>query len=193
MLAAGAGSRFGGDKLRATFGARSLIDASVAIARTAPVEGVVVLTRPGDRLVSEPEVRVLAVADWAEGMGATLRAGIAALPAEATGAYVFLGDMPRVPTAVLRPLADAVTGGAPAAAPTFGGRTGHPVLFAAALFPDLLALTGDRGARRLLDRLGERLALVPAPDDGVLFDVDTPDQLRSALTQASGAPPRNAR
>ena len=177
VLAAGAGSRFGGDKLKARFGEGSLVEASIAIAKTAPVEGVVVLTRPGDRLVEDPDVTVVEVADWAEGMGATLRAGIAALPASAAGAYVFLGDMPRVPAAVLAPLAEAIRAGAPAAAPAFAGRQGHPVLFSAALFPQLPPLVGDRGARHILDSLGDRLALIPAPDDGVVFDVDRPDDL----------------
>lgn len=177
VLAAGAGSRFGGDKLRAPWGGGSLIQASIAIAKTAPAAGVFVLTRPGDALVDDPWVGVVEVADWAEGMAASLRAGIAALPAGAAGVFVFLGDMPRVPTGVLGPLAEAVRAGAPAAAATFEGRLGHPVLFAAGLFPELMALTGDRGARGVLDRLGDRLAIVSAPDDGVLFDVDRQEDL----------------
>jgi molybdenum cofactor cytidylyltransferase len=80
--------------------------------------------------------------------------------------------MPRVPAAVLPSLADALAAGAPAAAPTYQGRRGNPVLLGRELFPDLLALTGDAGARTVLQRLGERLVLVEAPDDGVLFDVD---------------------
>src|SRR5438128_311988 len=63
-------------------------------------------------------------------------------------------------------------GAAMAAAPVFAGRRGHPAVIARSLFPDLLALTGDAGARAILDRLGPALALVAAPDDGVLFDVD---------------------
>ncbi len=192
VLAAGAGSRFGGDKLRARWGGSSLIDASLAVAKAAPVEGVLALTRPGDRLIDDPAVRVVEVADWAEGMGATLRAGIAALPPDAAGAYVFLGDMPRIPRTVLAPMAEAVRAGAPAAAPVFEGLTGHPVLFSAALFPQLLQQAGDRGARGVLDALGARLAFVPAPDDGVLFDVDTPGALEAAERQPSGARPRNA-
>ena len=88
-----------------------------------------------------------------------------------------LGDMPRVPHAILRPLADAVAAGAPAAAPMFRGRRGNPVLLSGGLFPGLLALRGDEGARRILQSLGERLVLVEAPDDGVLFDVDRPADL----------------
>ncbi len=182
VLAAGAGSRFGGDKLRARWGDGTLIEASLTVARAAPVEGVMVLTRPGDRLIDDPglqgpAVQTIEVADWAEGMGATLRAGIAALPPTAAGVYVFLGDMPRIPLPVLAPLAEAVRAGAPAAAPVFADRIGHPVLFSSALFPKLLALTGDRGARRLLETLGNRLVMVTAPDGGVLFDVDTPGDL----------------
>jgi molybdenum cofactor cytidylyltransferase len=105
-------------------------------------------------------------------MGASLRAGIGSLPKDATGAFVFLGDMPRVSHAVLASMAETLAGDVLAAAPIFQGRRGNPVLLARALFPQLLALTGDEGARRVLQGLGDRLALVESPDDGVLFDVD---------------------
>jgi molybdenum cofactor cytidylyltransferase len=91
--------------------------------------------------------------------------------------FVFLGDMPRVPAAVLAPLAEAVAAGAAAAAPVFGGRRGHPVLFGKGLLAALGDLTGDRGAGELLKGLGDRLAQVEAPDDGVLYDVDRPGDL----------------
>jgi molybdenum cofactor cytidylyltransferase len=177
VLAAGAGSRFGGDKLRAPWGEGRLIDASLAATRAAPMAGVVVVTRPGDRLVEASDVLVVEAADWVEGMAASLRAGIAALPRDAAGVFLFLGDMPRVPHALLPMLAEALEAGAQAAAPTFAGRMGHPVAFSAALFSELLALAGDRGARSVLDRLGDRLVLVPAPDDGVLYDIDRPADL----------------
>jgi molybdenum cofactor cytidylyltransferase len=177
VLAAGAGSRFGGHKLRAPWGEGRLIDAALAAAKSAPVEGVILLHRPGDALTDDSEVRRVEVADWAEGMAASLRAGIAALPPDCRGAYVFLGDMPRIPTAVLQPLAQAVLDGAPAAAPTWRGRVGHPVLFSSVMFPALIALTGDRGGRGVIEALSDRLARIEAPDDGVLFDVDLPDQL----------------
>jgi len=115
--------------------------------------------------------------DYAEGMGASLRTGIASLPADVAGAFVFLGDMPRAPTAVLGPMAEAVRAGALAAAPVFRGQRGNPVLLARELFPQLLALTGDAGARGVLQGLGDRLALIESPDDGVLFDVDVPSDL----------------
>jgi molybdenum cofactor cytidylyltransferase len=128
-------------------------------------------------LPDKPSLRVVEVEDWAEGMGASLRAGIAALPVDCAGAFIFLGDMPRIPVSILVPLAEAVGAGALAAAPMLDGRQGHPVLLSAALFPDLSSLSGDRGARSLLERLGDRLAYIQAADDGVLFDVDLREDL----------------
>jgi molybdenum cofactor cytidylyltransferase len=183
VLAAGAGSRFGGAKLLAPYRDGLLLDGALAAAFAAPVRSVTVVTgadavRVADAAQAfDPRIRHVHAPDHAEGMGASLRAGIASLPADAGGAFVFLGDMPRVPQAVLLPMAQAFFAGAPAAAPVFEGRRGNPVLIGRELFPDLLALTGDTGARAVLQRLGERLALVDAPDDGVLFDVDAPGDL----------------
>jgi molybdenum cofactor cytidylyltransferase len=184
VLAAGTGSRFGGGKLLAPWGGGVLLDAALACALAAPVRGVSVVTGADARRVAAAaqayaaragqaaRLRIVEARDHAQGMGASLRAGIAALPGDAAAVFVFLGDMPRVPVAVLGPMAAALRAGAPAAAPVFAGRRGNPVLLGAALFPDLLALTGDQGARQVLQALGDGLALVEAPDDGVLFDVD---------------------
>jgi molybdenum cofactor cytidylyltransferase len=109
---------------------------------------------------------------WNQGLSASLKAGIAALPEGARGVLVFLGDMPRVPHAVLAPLGRALLDGAPAAVPVFGGEPGHPAALSVGLFGELLKLEGDRGARGLLERLGPALVRIDAPDDGVLFDVD---------------------
>ena len=188
VLAGGAGVRFGGGKLTAPWGDGALIDGALASAFAAPVRAVTVVigadagVEAAVRAYAEhagqsPRLRVVHCPEHAEGMGATLRTGVASLPADAAGVFVFLGDMPRVPVAVLPKLADAVAAGAPAAAPTFEGQRGHPVLFARALFPGLLALTGDEGARAVLRSLGDRLALVESRNAGVLFDVDQPSDL----------------
>ena len=180
VLAAGAGTRFGGAKLLAPFGDGVLVEAAIRMARAAPVEGVIVVTQPGMEHLPwtrGPGVRAVACAEWAVGMAASLRTGIETLPGDAAGAFVFLGDMPRIPVEVLEPLARALRDGAPAAAPTFDGRDGHPVLFARTLFAELLTLTGDRGARRVIAALGERAVRIAAPHDGVLLDVDSPGDL----------------
>lgn len=182
VLAAGAGSRFGGGKLTAPWGEGVLLHGALRTALAAPVRGVTLVTGADAERVAAAaaafDVRIVHAAAHAEGMGASLRAGVASLPPDSAGAFVFLGDMPRVPAAaVLQPMAEAVRAGAPAAAPVFQGRRGNPVLLSAALYPQLLALTGDAGARAVLQALGDRLALIEAPDDGVLFDVDQPSDL----------------
>jgi molybdenum cofactor cytidylyltransferase len=182
VLAAGAARRFGGGKLTAAFSGGVLLDGALAAAFAAPARSVVVVTGAeaakveaaarafAERIGQAARLRIVHAPDHAEGMAASLRAGVASLPLDADGAFVFLGDMPRVPTAVLAPLARLIAEGHAAAAPVFDGRRGHPAVFARALFPDLVALTGDEGARAVLQRVGP--ALVEAPDDGVLFDVD---------------------
>jgi molybdenum cofactor cytidylyltransferase len=183
VLAAGLATRFGGGKLLAPFEGGVLLDGALRAAFAAPVRSVTVVTgAEAERVAAaarafDPKIRIVRAAAFAEGLAASLHAGVASLGPDAAGAFVFLGDMPRVPAAVLGPLAAALSAGALAAAPVFEGRRGNPVLIGRPLFPELLRLTGDEGARRVLQGLGDRLALVKAPDDGVLFDVDEPGQL----------------
>jgi len=178
VLAAGSGSRFGGGKLLADAGGAPLLHAALAAARAAPVDSITVVTGADEAAVAvatrafDPAIRLVHAAEHAEGMAASLRAGVASLAPDVAGAFVFLGDMPRVPHAVLAPLARAVIAGAPAAAPVFGGRRGNPVVLGRELFGEVAGLRGDVGARPILQALGARLALVDALDDGVLFDVD---------------------
>jgi len=188
VLAAGAGSRFGGGKLLAPWRGGLVLHGALAAAFAAPVRGVTVVWG-ADRRVPDAalawaqaqgqtgRLRLAQAERCAEGLSASLKAGLAALPAGCAGTFLFLGDMPRIPPLVLQPLANAVRAGAPAAAPFFQGRRGHPVLLGQGLFAEVADLVGDRGAGRLLDRLGAAVAGVPAPDDGVLYDIDRPEDL----------------
>lgn len=178
VLAAGSASRFGGGKLLADFRGAPLLHGALAAAQAAAPGAITVVTGADAEMVAacvrdfDPEIRMVHAADHADGMAASLRAGIASLAPHIEGAFVFLGDMPRVPHGVLAPMAKAVTEGAMAAAPVFDGHRGNPVVLARALFGEVVALRGDMGARPILQALGARLVLVEAPDDGVLFDVD---------------------
>jgi molybdenum cofactor cytidylyltransferase len=191
VLAGGAGARFGGAKLTHPWRGGALIDGALAAAFAAPARTVTVVTGADPRVEAAARsfaertgqaarLRVVHCPGHAEGMGATLRAGVASLPADAAGAFVFLGDMPLIPPAILPALSDALAAGAPAAAPRHAGQRGHPVLFGAALFARLTALTGDQGARDVLRALGDTLALVETDDAGVLVDIDLRDDLRGA-------------
>lgn len=177
VLAAGAGSRFGGGKLAALFDGRRLIDRAVDAALAAPVRKVTVVVGPDPDLVAGRPVAVVRAGDHALGMAHSLRAGLQSLPADTDGAFVFLGDMPCVPHAILAPMAAAFVEGVEAVAPMHPRGRGHPVLLRRTLFGEIAALSGDRGARLILDRLGGQLALAPTDDDGVLLDIDRREDL----------------
>jgi len=185
VLAAGAGSRFGGGKLVSPWRGGVLLDGALTAAFAAPARTVSLAWGADKRVVAAAEtfaaqageaarLRLVHAERHAEGMAETLKAAIVSLPADSEGAFVFLGEMPRVPLAVFEALAEAIASGALAAAPIFDGQRGHPVLFAASLYPRLMALSGDRGAASVLAQIGDGVALVSAPDGGVLFDVDRP-------------------
>jgi molybdenum cofactor cytidylyltransferase len=120
--------------------------------------------------------------DYAEGLSASLRAGLAALPPDAEGVLVALGDMPLVSAAVIQRLVAAFDPeeGRAIVQPTYRGKQGNPVLWARAFVPEMMAITGDVGARQLVGRHADRLVEVEVPDDGVLRDFDTTEALRGA-------------
>ena len=120
------------------------------------------------------------------GMGDSIAAGVVAR-ADAGGWLVLPGDMPRVRADTLQQVAQALQTHAVAYA-QYAGRRGHPVGFSAELFSELVALTGDEGARRLVARY-PALA-VEVDDPGVLIDIDTVQDLAAlrAATGGYGAP-----
>jgi molybdenum cofactor cytidylyltransferase len=126
--------------------------------------------------------------DFAQGLGTSLRAGIAALPAEADGVVVCLGDMPQVDAALIDRLIAAFDPerGALAVMPTIEGRRGNPVLWSRRFFPDLMAIEGDVGARHLIDRYGEAVVEVPVAGKAALIDVDTPEALVGVKAEIEG-------
>ena len=180
VLAAGAGARFGGGKLMTPWRGRVLIDGALDAAFAAPVEAVHVVVGADQRVADHAASRGAAVVqavDHAQGLSASLKAGVAALPPDALGVMILLGDMPMVPRSVLAPLVQAIKAGALASAPDFDGLIGNPAVLSAALFGQVALLEGDRGARGLILGLGSALARIPAHDRGVLFDVDRREDL----------------
>lgn len=180
VLAAGAGTRFGGGKLLAMMRGRPLVAHALEAALAAQATGVTLVVGADAAAVAAvgreaADARPLAVveaADWRVGLSASLKAGIASLPSEAGAAIVFLGDMPDVPHDLAARLVEAWRNGAEAAVPVFGARRGNPALLSRTLFDAVAGLEGDRGAGALLDGLGDRLARVETDDAGVLFDID---------------------
>ncbi len=136
---------------------------------------VVVLGSEAERVRSEVDlsgVDVVVAQDWADGISASLRTGIAAL-AEADAVVLTLGDQPRVGAEAIEAVLAA---GAPARA-VYDGAPGHPVLIGRDLFPEVARLTGDQGARDVLANHG--VTEVDLTALGGSQDVDTPADLES--------------
>lgn len=185
VLAAGSATRFGSDKLSALLDGEPLLFHAIRAARAAPVSRVIVVARPGldtGTWPGAPPVDVLRIASTA--LSDSLKAGIDAAQA-AEGAFVFLGDMPRVPHDEAGRLA-ATIGESYAALPRHEGRAGHPVLLSARAFADIAALSGDEGAGRLLRRRDD-VVFDECTDSAIHFDVDRPEDLgRAANRSRSG-------
>lgn len=192
VLAGGAGRRFGGGKLLADWRGRPLVVWSVETALAAPVEGVVVVVgcrafevRAALGDLTDPRLRIVEAPDWADGLSASLRTGVQALPREAESVAVFLGDMPMVDPSSVAPLFDAVEAGAVAARLDHADGPAHPIIFGRSLFVDLLRTRGDRGARSMLAGRDD-VAVFTTTDDRAVFDVDRPEDLDR---QAEAMPP----
>jgi len=194
VLAAGRSTRMGGsNKLLAEIGGRPLVRIAAEQALVSRAKPVIVVTghereRVEAALKGLP-VRLVHNPDFAQGLGGSLRAGIAAVPAEADGAIVCLGDMPQVDAALIDRLiaAFAPEQGALAVMPTIDGKRGNPVLWSRRFFPDLMAIEGDVGARHLISRYAEAVVEVPVTGKAALVDVDTPEALRGVKAEIEGA------
>jgi molybdenum cofactor cytidylyltransferase len=190
ILGAGRSSRMGGpNKLLAEIAGRPLVrmvaDAVLA-SRARPV--IVVTGHQRERVeaaLAGLPVKFVHNPHFAEGLGTSLKAGIAALPAEVDGAIVCLGDMPQVDA----PLIDRLIGafdpdkGALVVVPTIDGKRGNPVVWSRRFFPDLMAVEGDVGARYLIGRYSEAVSEVPLTGTAALTDVDTPEALEAVKAE----------
>lgn len=188
VLAAGRSSRMGGgtNKLLEEVAGVPVIRRVVRAVLGSRARPVIVVTgHERERVATALEglpVRLVHNGKHASGMASSLKAGIAAVPEDAAGALVALGDMPLMQGPLLDRLMDAY---APAegrliAVPVSGAARGHPVLWSRRYFPELMALQGDVGARHLLAQHKEAVVEIDAGGEGAFLDVDTPGLLAEA-------------
>lgn len=176
LLAAGQGTRFGGDKLLATLADGTPVGVMSARNLAAALSEVIAVVRPEDsrlaQLLAGAGIAVESCPTAWRGMGSSLAHAVRAR-ADADGWIVALADMPKVRPDTIRAVADAIEAGASLAAPVHRGERGHPVGFSAAYGPRLAALSGDAGAREILRADRDRMALLECADAGVIADIDT--------------------
>lgn len=191
VLAAGASSRFGADKLLHPVTLRGVtlpLAAHSLLPWLDTFAHVTAVIKPGAEkfcsamatalgATKAAQIRWIVCAGSVQGMAASLVSGVRANH-DAAAWLVGLADMPSVPAQAIVEVHNALTAGAVLAAPFCAGRRGHPVGFARHYRNELLSLQGDAGARRLLERDKENVVKVEIGNTGIFTDIDTPGDLQ---------------
>lgn len=190
LLAAGAGTRFGGDKLLFPLADGTPIGVQAARNLLGGVDHALAVLRPSDRqlayLLEEEGLGVVFCPDAQDGMGTSLAFGVAAAE-YANGWLIALADMPFIRNDTISGIAGLLRAGAPIAAPQHQGRRGHPVGFARGFFNHLAQLSGDHGARALLAARAGQIQVLECEDPGIVTDIDMPTDLCNAAGAFSSA------
>jgi molybdenum cofactor cytidylyltransferase len=194
VLAAGRSTRMGAvNKLIAEIGGKPLVRIAVEQALASRASEVIVVTGHERERVEAAlnglPVKLVQNLDYADGLGTSLKAGIAAVPDDADGAIICLGDMPQVSSALIDKLIAAFDPerGALVVVPSIDGRRGNPVVWSRRFFRDLTAIAGDIGARHLIGAYADAVVEVPVADDAALTDVDTPESLSAVKAEIERA------
>ena len=184
VLAAGQSTRMGAvNKMLAEIGGKPLVRIAAEQALASRAKPVIVVTgherEKVETALAGLPVRFTHNPNYADGLGASLKAGIAAVPADADAAIVCLGDMPQVDHQLIDKLIAAFDPerGALVVVPSINGRRGNPVVWSRRFFNDLMSIQGDIGARHLIGSYAEAVVEVPVAGDAALTDVDTPESL----------------
>ena len=192
ILAAGSSARMGArDKLTEQVEGPPLLTrvCERALVTGAPVTVVLPPDRPSrNSAVAGLSLRIVTAQNAADGMAASLRAGLTALPAHSPGVMILPADMPDLTTADLRLLLkhfaqdpSRIWRGASA-----DGQPGHPALFPAEFFTELARVQGDEGGRSVLKRHQTRVSTVRLPSNHAMLDLDTPEDWAAWRARQSG-------
>jgi molybdenum cofactor cytidylyltransferase len=187
ILAAGRSTRMGGpNKLLAELGGKTLVRIVTEQALASRASGVIVVTghqaAEVEKSLQGLKVKFVRNPDFAAGLASSVKSGIAAVPDNADGAVVCLGDMPLIDAHLIDRLIEAFAPdrGNLIVVPVSDGRRGNPVLWSRRFFNELMTLDGDIGARHLIAKHSEAVAEVAVEGRGAFLDIDTPQALEAA-------------
>jgi molybdenum cofactor cytidylyltransferase len=198
VLAAGRSSRMGAvNKLTSEINGKPLVRIAVQQALASQASPVIVVTgherEKVEAALAGLRVKLVHNPRYADGLGTSLKTGIAAVPEDANAVIVCLGDMPQVDAALIDQLIASYDPerGALVAVPVIDGRRGNPVLWSRRFFPDLMAVEGDVGARNLIANYSEAVTEVPVTGSAAFTDVDTPESFSAVKAEIESAPDSN--
>ncbi len=178
LLAAGGSARLGQPKQLLVYRGQSLLQRAIAAATSSKAHTcVVVLGARAELLqqqVDSKRVQVVVNADWQEGMAASIRCGVKALMEKAPavqGLLLMVCDQPYVTASLLNNIMKAhQSTGQPIVTCSYAGTFGPPTLFHKSLFPELLQLKGDVGAREVIRRHADEVEVVLFPEGSLDID-----------------------
>jgi molybdenum cofactor cytidylyltransferase len=187
ILAAGEAKRFGQPKQLLEWHGQPFVRLVAETALAAGLFPVVVITGANaeavESVIQDLPLTVHLNPGWKEGVSASIRTGLCALPSETGAAIFLLADQPQVTTTVLRTLVENHSQGLkPIIAPQILGQRANPVLFDKVTFPDLLSLTGDVGGRAIFSKFP--VTYFPWVDESLLADIDTLEDYRRLVDRA---------
>jgi molybdenum cofactor cytidylyltransferase len=192
VLAAGLSSRMGSNKLLQEWRGLPLIRWTVEAALASEARPVIVVTGNEAAKIETAlkglDVRFAHNRDFSDGLSTSLKTGVATVPDSADGVVVLLGDMPEVQATLIDRMIAAFSppDNRAICIAVHEQRRGNPVLWSRTFFPEIAALAGDEGAKRLLAEHEELVCEIEA-DGGALRDIDTPEAL-AALRATDSAP-----
>jgi molybdenum cofactor cytidylyltransferase len=185
LLAAGESRRMGYPKPLLKVGDETFVAHLAAAMLKVVAHLTVVVGAHSDRvrpaIPADTRIRVVNNPDWVRGQLTSIKAGVRALPPEASAAIIHLTDHPTVKAETFAAVLDAYRqSGKPIVIARHAGHRGHPVLFDRSMFPELLDAPEEQGARVVVNADASRVVYTDVDDPGILLDLDTPEELARA-------------
>ena len=187
VLAGGMSRRMGVPKQLLRIEGKSLLEHTLANVRASAIyEIILVLGFAADEIekeISPQGLKITRNESYQQGMGTSLRTGLAAVNPQSTAALIILADQPFVQPATLDRLIEFHGSSKPESArpqiviPTYHGFRGNPVLLDRTVFPELQGLSGDVGCRAIFGNHTEGIYRLPVNDAGILLDIDSLEDL----------------
>ncbi|BBB48532.1 nucleotidyltransferase family protein [Pelolinea submarina] len=186
IMAAGGSSRLDSPKQLLKWGDQLLINHVLDVIMKAGIDPIyLVLGSHAEeirKVLPSSGINILTNPDWREGMSTSIKCGLNALGEDVEGTFIFLSDQPFVFPELIRAITVKFTDtGAQISAPRVNGRQCNPVLFRRSFFPDLMTISGDRGAKNLISQ--HEVAWVDWPDERLLLDIDSAEDYRRAFSK----------
>lgn len=185
ILAAGSSTRMGRSKQLMELGEETLIARAVRVAGASGMKVVVVLGAEDKKhaeVIRKMKIDIVFNPDWQSGMASSIKAGLRHFSVNKNihGVIVMVCDQPLLTSAHLTNLRDQwISTHKPIIASYYAGTVGVPALFDQSMFPEMLTLMGEGGAKKIIQNHPDKTAAVIFPEGS--FDLDTPDDYKNFL------------